>query len=45
MNTMRVYLHDLAYEQDPAGFKQRVAEFLAIAAKHEIRPIVLFDSC
>jgi hypothetical protein len=46
MNTMRVYLHDLAYEQDPAGFKQRVAEFLAIAAKHEIRPMfVLFDSC
>jgi hypothetical protein len=46
MNTMRVYLHDLAYEQDPGGFKLRVAEFLAIAARHGIRPMfVLFDSC
>jgi hypothetical protein len=46
MNTMRVYLHDLAYEQDPAGFKGRMAEFLAISAKHGIRPMfVLFDSC
>jgi hypothetical protein len=46
MNTMRVYLHDLAYEQDPEGFKRRVAEFLTIAARHGIRPMfVLFDSC
>jgi hypothetical protein len=46
MNTMRVYLHDLAYEQDPQGFKKRVDEFLAISARHGIRPMfVLFDSC
>ncbi len=45
MNTMRVFLHDLAYKQDPEGFLRRVDEFLAIAARHGIRPmIVLFDS-
>jgi len=46
MNTMRVFLHDLAWRQDPAGFKQRLAAFLAIAQRHKIRPmLVLFDSC
>ncbi|HEV2442305.1 MAG TPA: hypothetical protein VGT07_07255 [Steroidobacteraceae bacterium] len=46
MNTMRVFLHDLTWEQDPSGFKQRIRVFLRIAAKHHIRPIfVLFDSC
>lgn len=46
MNTMRVFLHDLAYSEDPAGFKQRLDKFLAIAAKHKIKPmLVLFDSC
>jgi len=46
MNTMRVFLHDLAWKQDPAGFKQRIERFLAIAARHGIRPVfVLFDSC
>lgn len=46
MNTMRVFLHDLLWQQDPAGFRQRIGVFLAIAAKHHIRPIfVLFDSC
>jgi len=46
MNTMRVFLHDLAWRQDPQGFKRRVDQFLAIAARHGIRPIfVLFDSC
>lgn len=46
MNTMRVFLHDLAWKQDPAGFKQRIDRFLAIAARHGIRPVfVLFDSC
>jgi hypothetical protein len=45
MNTMRVYLHDLAYEQDKEGFKKRLDQFLSIAAKHKIKPmIVLFDS-
>ena len=45
MNTMRVFLHDLAYQQDPQGFLRRVDQFLGIAAKHQIRPmLVLFDS-
>ena len=46
MNTMRVFLHDLLWQQDAAGFQQRINIFLTIAAKHHIRPIfVLFDSC
>ncbi|HWA93319.1 MAG TPA: cellulase family glycosylhydrolase [Terracidiphilus sp.] len=46
MNTMRVFLHNLVWEQDPDGFKRRINEFLTIAARHHIRPIfVLFDSC
>jgi len=46
MNTMRVFLQDQLWEQDPAGFKHRLDEFLGIAAKHHIRPLlVLFDSC
>lgn len=45
MNTMRVFLHDLPYKEDPAGFKKRVDTFLSICAKHKIRPmLVLFDS-
>ncbi len=45
MNTMRVFLHDLAYEQDKEGFKKRLDQFLAVCAKHKIKPmIVLFDS-
>ncbi|HEY3840699.1 MAG TPA: cellulase family glycosylhydrolase [Bryobacteraceae bacterium] len=46
MNTMRVFLHDLLYEQDAAGFRSRMDKFLTIAHKHGIRPVfVLFDSC
>lgn len=45
MNTMRVYLHDLAWKQDPEGFLNRVDEFLSIAERHGIRPmLVLFDA-
>jgi hypothetical protein len=45
MNTMRVYLHDLLWQQDSEGFKRRLDTFLTIASKHRIRPIfVLFDS-
>ena len=44
-NTMRVFLHDLLWQQNPDGFKKRVDTFLAITSKHHIRPIfVLFDS-
>jgi len=46
MNTMRVFLHNLLWEQDSAGFQHRIDQFLAIAQKHHIRPMfVLFDSC
>lgn len=46
MNTMRVYLHNLLWEQDAKGFKQRIDRFLSIAARHGIKPMfVLFDSC
>ena len=46
MNTMRVFMHDLLWEQDPKGFEKRVDTFLQISTKHHIRPLfVLFDSC
>jgi hypothetical protein len=46
MNVMRVFLHDLAWKQDPGGFKRRVDRFLKIADRHKMRILfVLFDSC
>ena len=46
MNTMRVFLHDQLWVQDPEGFKNRINEFLTIAQRHGIKPLfVLFDSC
>lgn len=46
MNTMRVFLHDLLWQQDAAGFQKRLDQFLTIASRHHIRPLlVLFDSC
>lgn len=46
MNTMRVFLHDLPWKEDSAGFKNRISRFLDIASHHNIKPIfVLFDSC
>ena len=39
MNTMRVFLHNLLWEQDPKGFEQRIDAFLTIAARHNIRPV------
>lgn len=45
-NTMRVFLHSLAWQQDPKGFKQRVETYLGIADKHHIQTIfVFFDDC
>ena len=45
LNTMRVFLHDLPWQQDAAGFQKRIETFLAIADKHHIRILfVLFDS-
>jgi Glycosyl hydrolases family 2, TIM barrel domain len=46
MNTMRVYLHNIPWEQDAIGFKKRIGEYLNIAEKRQIRTMfVLFDSC
>jgi hypothetical protein len=46
MNTMRVFLHDLLWQQDAAGFRNRMDQFLAVSARHHIRVLfVLLDSC
>ena len=46
MNTMRVYLHNMLWENDAEGLKRRMNEFLTIAQRRGIRPMfVLFDSC
>lgn len=46
MNIVRVYLHDLAYEADKEGFKQRVKTFLELATRHGIiTSFVIFDDC
>ena len=45
-NTVRTFLHDLLWEADAEGFKQRIDCFLEIAARHGIRPmLVFFDDC
>ena len=45
-NVMRVFLHSLAWQQDPAGFKQRMGQYLALADKHHIQTLfVFFDDC
>lgn len=45
-NTVRVFLHDQLWAQDRTGFQDRLAQFVAIAASHGIKPLfVLFDSC
>ena len=45
-NSMRVYLHHLAWQIDPDGFKNRIREYLEIADNHGISTMfVLFDDC
>jgi hypothetical protein len=45
-NTVRVYLHDLAYQVDPAGFKDRIQACLGIADSLGICTMfVFFDDC
>ena len=45
MNTMRVFLHNLLWQQDSAGFLRRMDQFLQVADKHHIRIMfVLLDS-
>jgi hypothetical protein len=44
--SVRVFLHDLLWQQDSAGLLRRMDEFLALAKKHRIGVMfVLFDSC
>ncbi len=46
MSVMRVYLHHLAWETDPEGFKDRMDKYLSIANNHHIKTVfVFFDDC
>jgi hypothetical protein len=46
MNSVRVFLHDLAWEADPEGFKSRLDSFLGLATEVGIRTMfVIFDDC
>lgn len=43
-NSLRVFLHDLAWRPDPAGFYERVETFLKIAHRHHLgTTFVIFD--
>ena len=45
MNSMRVFLHNLLWQQDSDGFLRRMEQFLQVADKHHIRIVfVIFDS-
>jgi len=45
-NTLRVFLHDLVWENDAIQFKKRINTFLSIASHHHIKPLfVFFDDC
>jgi hypothetical protein len=45
MNTMRVFLHNLLWQQDSQGFLQRMDRFLQVSDRHHIRiTFVIFDS-
>ena len=46
MKIMRVYLHDLLWEQDKDGFLKRIEKYLEIADKHNMKTmLVFFDDC
>jgi hypothetical protein len=45
-SSVRVFLHDLLWQQDSKGFLDRMNLFLEMADKHRIKVMfVLFDSC
>src|ERR1700733_4610670 len=45
MNTMRVFLHNLLWQQDSQGFLHRMDQFVEVADQHHIRvTFVLLDS-
>jgi len=41
-NAVRVFLHDLPWQEDREEFFENVDKFLEIAAKHRIRPMIVF---
>lgn len=46
LNAMRVFLHHLAWQLDPEGFKKRIDKYLVIADRHHIKTMfVFFDDC
>ncbi len=45
-STLRVFLHNLVWENDPKGFVERINTFLSLTQKHHIKPMfVFFDDC
>jgi hypothetical protein len=42
MNVMRVFLHDLLWQQDSAGLLRRMEQFLKVAEKHRIKVLFVF---
>jgi len=45
MNTMRVFLHDIAWREDQEGFYSRVDKYLEIADRHGVKTLfVIFDA-
>lgn len=46
INSLRVYLHHVAWQESPKGFKKKVNEFLSISSSHHMSVIfVFFDDC
>lgn len=46
LSTVRIFLQELVYRNDPEGFLDNLESFLALSAKHNIKVMpVLFDSC
>src|SRR5271170_7195392 len=45
-NSVRVFLHNIPWDQGPEAFLNRIDSFLGAAAKHHVGvTFVLFDSC
>ena len=42
LNTARVFLHDILWQQDKEAFLARIEDFLAIASKHGIGVMFVF---
>jgi hypothetical protein len=46
LNTIRVFLHNVPYDQDKKAFLNNVEEFLKLANKHKLKTLlVFFDDC